>query len=195
MAYQGMLEGRVVFRLSDLKQFDLTGQDIRDLMIKVPGKTVLSRHLLKGDFLFFFCHQSFQEFLSASFVAEMKSRQFSRFNANHLHKDRWSVVRTFVSGIIYDHSSTLLHDGKLVTYSYARHMHGAQIFNSSASMISKFLLIKIRPGLGLRYIYFLVVTNENLPPLLTSEIYHIIIFQCQKQNGNKKPSLNPSDHK
>lgn len=113
MAHQGMVDARVVFNETDLKRFDLPIQDVRDLIIKIPGKNSLSRYLLEGDFLFFFCHKSFQEFLSASFVAEMKSRQFSRFNDHQLHEDRWSVVRSFVSGIIHDESATELHQGSL----------------------------------------------------------------------------------
>lgn len=113
LAHQGMVEGRVVFYDTDLARFGLATQDVRDLMIKVPGSSLLSRHLLEGDFVFFFCHQSLQEFLSASFVAEMGILKFVAFNTNHLHEYRWSVVRTFLSGIIHDESTTELHKGEL----------------------------------------------------------------------------------
>lgn len=112
MAHQGMMEGRVVFYKSDLEQFDLAIEDARDLMIKVPGSNILTRHLLEGDFVFFFCHQSLQEFLSASFVSEMNDGKFRRFNDTHLQEGRWSVVRTFVSGILHDVSATDLHRGE-----------------------------------------------------------------------------------
>lgn len=111
MAHHGMVEGRVVFHVSDLERFHLSIEHVRDLMIKVPGHNVLTRHLLEGDFMFFFCHQSLQEYFSASFVVEMTCEQFSIFNNRHLHERRWSVVRTFVSGILHDKSVTDLHEG------------------------------------------------------------------------------------
>lgn len=112
MAHQGMMEGRVVFCHSDMEKFGLSIHDVKDLMIKIPGNNLLSRYLLEGDFIFFFCHQSFQEFLSASFVAEMNYRRFSEFNEKHLHESRWSTVRSFVSGIIHDESASELHKGQ-----------------------------------------------------------------------------------
>lgn len=113
MAHQGMLDGRIVFRKDDLETFGLTVKDARDLMIMIPGNKFLTRYLFEGDFEFYFCHQSLQEFLSASFIAEMDFDMFSAFNESHLHKSRWSIVRTFVSGIIHDSEASEIHTGLL----------------------------------------------------------------------------------
>ena len=116
MAHEGMIEGRVVFHELDLKKYDLAMEDVRDLMIKVPGKNTLSRYLFESHhFILFFFHQSFQEFLSACFVSEMNIFGFFKFNRESLHEDRWSVVRKFTSGLIYAESLSLncdLHPSK-----------------------------------------------------------------------------------
>lgn len=112
MAFQGMKEGRDVFKETDLKVFALSAKEVQDLMTKVPGDNLLSRHLMQGNFNFYFCHQSIQEFLAASFVAEMEFGEFCRFNDERLHDSRWSVVRRFVAGIVFLKSPNGLHEGK-----------------------------------------------------------------------------------
>ena len=112
MAFEGMKDGRVVFYKSDLDRFGVSADEVQDLMTKVPGNNLFSRHLMEGDFTFFFCHQSMQEFLAASFISEMELEMFSRFNGQHLHEKRWSVVRRFVTGIVYMKSNNDLHSGE-----------------------------------------------------------------------------------
>lgn len=106
LAHQGMMEGRVVFYEEDLKMFGLSNEDVQYLMIKVP-----SRSVFESDFIYVFSHQSLQEFLSASYIAEMKYTEFFRFIEKHLYEKRWSVVCTFVSGIIHDNSLPALQQG------------------------------------------------------------------------------------
>lgn len=113
LAYRGMKEGRVVFYEDDLLKFGVSIEEVQDLMMKVPGNNLLSRHLIEGDFIFFFCHQSIQEFFAASFIAHMTSWKFSQFNEKHLHEKRWSVVRRFVFGLVYDKSTDDLDKCKL----------------------------------------------------------------------------------
>lgn len=111
LAYQGIMEERLTFRESDLKRFGISFYLIRDLMMKVPGKNILSRYLEESDFEYLFCEQVFQEYLCASFVAEMRFRLFAWINDKYLHTARWRVVRSFVSGIIHDTSESQLHEG------------------------------------------------------------------------------------
>lgn len=104
LSHTGMETGLVIFSREDLKKFQLDAKDIRDLLLEVPRSRSLSRNLVEGDNVFFFCHQIIQEFLSACAIVEMSLSDFQNFVQEKLNLDRWSVVRRFVCGLIFTHS-------------------------------------------------------------------------------------------
>lgn len=101
LAHEGMERAIVIFTVGDLENYGLTVKDVQDLLLTVQKNRALSQRVSTSDLNIFFCHQSFQEFLSAMFIAEMTVADFKEFAYTHLHQSRWSVVRQFVFGIVY----------------------------------------------------------------------------------------------
>ncbi|XP_077966016.1 uncharacterized protein LOC144419823 [Styela clava] len=99
IAFRAMSEGRVVFTKKELKRFGIDTNSIRDLVIKVPGRTLASHCLLDGTQEIYFSHQVIQEILAAMFVSEMEIGEFEEF-MNKFHQDHWSVVLKFICGIL-----------------------------------------------------------------------------------------------
>ena len=89
-------------------------------MSKVPPDSTLPNRILEEDFLYFFCHQSMQEFLAACFIAEMKLKKFKSFTAIEIMGEKafeyWAVVIQYLSGIILN--SEISMDGKLLKSKY-----------------------------------------------------------------------------
>ncbi|XP_077970675.1 NACHT, LRR and PYD domains-containing protein 4A-like [Styela clava] len=100
MAFRAMSEGRVVFTKDELLKFGIDPDSIRDLVIKVPGRTMASHCLLEGTQQIYFSHQVIEENLAAMFVSEMGVGEFEEFVNEFIHQDHWSVVRKFVCGIL-----------------------------------------------------------------------------------------------
>lgn len=100
MAFQGTKEKRVVFDKRDLEMFDLAFGEISDIIIRVPGFSILAQKILDGMFRFFFSHQTLQEILSALFVVDMDYRSFQHLVDVEFQNPHWSVVRSFTCGIL-----------------------------------------------------------------------------------------------
>ncbi|XP_077969617.1 NACHT, LRR and PYD domains-containing protein 3-like isoform X1 [Styela clava] len=102
MSFEGTKEKRVIFTIDDLKKVGLHSDDVRDLIIKVPGNNMLSQHLMEGDNLMFFSHQILQEILASLYIANMDLATFQSFITEEIHDDHWSVVLRLLCGIIFN---------------------------------------------------------------------------------------------
>nr|XP_039264293.1 uncharacterized protein LOC120340106 [Styela clava] len=100
MSFEGTKEKRVIFTIKDLEKVKLSPLEVRDFVIKVPGKNMFNQHLMEGDHLMFFSHQILQEVLSALYISSMDSTTFRTFIETEIRDDHWAVVRRFLSGII-----------------------------------------------------------------------------------------------
>nr|XP_039258593.1 uncharacterized protein LOC120335173 [Styela clava] len=102
MSFEGTKQKRVIFTIDDLKKVGLHSDEVRDLIIKVPGNNMLSQHLMEGDNLMFFSHQILQEILASLYIANMDLATFQLFIAEEIHDDHWSVVLRLLCGIIFN---------------------------------------------------------------------------------------------
>nr|XP_039264287.1 uncharacterized protein LOC120340101 [Styela clava] len=100
MSFEGTKEKRVIFTIKDLEKVKLSPLEVRDFVIKVPGKNMFNQHLMEGDHLMFFSHQILQEVLSALYISNMDSTTFRTFIETEIRDEHWAVVRRFLSGII-----------------------------------------------------------------------------------------------
>nr|XP_039254800.1 uncharacterized protein LOC120331725 [Styela clava] len=102
MSFEGTKEKRVIFTIDDLQKFGLHSDEVRDLIIKVPGNNMLCQHLMEGDSLMFFSHQILQEILASLYIANMDLATFKSFITEEIHDDHWSVVLRFLCGNIFN---------------------------------------------------------------------------------------------
>nr|XP_039262306.1 uncharacterized protein LOC120338386 isoform X2 [Styela clava] len=102
MSFKGTKEKRVIFTIDDFERVGLHSDEVRDLILKVPGNNMLSQHLMEGDNLMFFSHQILQEILSSLYIANMDLATFQSFIIEEIHDDHWSVVLRFLCGIIFN---------------------------------------------------------------------------------------------
>ncbi|XP_039258506.2 uncharacterized protein LOC120335072 [Styela clava] len=102
MSFEGTKEKRVIFTIDDLKKVGLHSDEVRDLIIKVPGNNMLSQHLMEGDNLMFFSHQILQEILASLYIANMDLATFKSFITEEIYNDHWSVVLRLLCGIIFN---------------------------------------------------------------------------------------------
>nr|XP_039256309.1 uncharacterized protein LOC120333023 [Styela clava] len=100
MSFEGTKNKRVIFTINDLTKFLLQSDEVRDIIIKVPGKNMFNQHLMEGDHLMFFSHQVLQEVLSALYISNMDSTTFRKFIETEFQDDHWAVVRHLLGGII-----------------------------------------------------------------------------------------------
>ncbi|XP_077969750.1 uncharacterized protein LOC120335211 isoform X1 [Styela clava] len=100
MSFEGTKKKRVIFTTNDLTKFQLQSDEVRDIIIKVPGKNMFNQHLMEGDHLMFFSHQVLQEVLSALYISNMDSTTFRTFIEIEFRDDHWAVVRHLLGGII-----------------------------------------------------------------------------------------------
>nr|XP_039262659.1 uncharacterized protein LOC120338778 isoform X2 [Styela clava] len=100
MSFEGTKEKRVIFTIKDLEKVKLSPLEVRDFVIKVPGKNMFNQHLMEGDHLMFFSHQILQEVLSALYISNMDSIAFRTFIETEIRDDHWAVIRRFLSGNI-----------------------------------------------------------------------------------------------
>lgn len=100
MSFRGTKEKRVLFTQEDLKEFNLIVNSVSDLVVLVPGSTLLGRNLMEGHYRLFFCHQSIQEMLTALNIIEMSRETFTEFVTKSSSENHWSVVRRFLCGVL-----------------------------------------------------------------------------------------------
>nr|XP_039260853.1 uncharacterized protein LOC120337199 [Styela clava] len=106
MSFEGIKEKRVIFTIGDLQKFGLHSDEVRNLIIKVPGyKILFNQHLMEGDVLMHFSHQIFQELLACLYIANMDLDIFQSFVTTEIHSDHWAVVLKFLCGIILNENT------------------------------------------------------------------------------------------
>lgn len=105
LSFESMKQGKILFTVDDLKEFDLLPKSVCDLVAYVPGKTVLGQYLMEGHYRLYFCHQSIQEMLAALSIIESDLSSFQLFVEENLHKPHWSIVRRFVCGVLLNHET------------------------------------------------------------------------------------------
>ena len=92
LSYHGMREKRMSFDKTYLKKYGLSAKEVADLISKVPPDSTLPNRILEEDFLYFFCHQSMQEFLAACFIAEMNLKKFKSFTVIEISVKKRSII-------------------------------------------------------------------------------------------------------
>ncbi|CAK8680951.1 unnamed protein product [Clavelina lepadiformis] len=104
LAFDATKEGKVVLTAKQLRSACVDPATIHDIVVQLHthGLSVNSC-LFEGNTKFFFCHQTFQEHLTASYVVYgMPLEQFQDFVETSLFQDHWTVVRRFVCGLLFD---------------------------------------------------------------------------------------------
>ncbi|XP_077972823.1 uncharacterized protein LOC120337199 [Styela clava] len=104
MSFKGTKAKRVIFTDNDLKKVGLRPDDVRDLMVYVPGNGI-TQPLMRGDHLMHFSHQIFQEILACLYIANMDLDIFQSFVTTEIHGDHWAVVLKFLCGIILNENT------------------------------------------------------------------------------------------
>nr|XP_039248747.1 uncharacterized protein LOC120326500 isoform X1 [Styela clava] len=100
MSFEGTQEKRVIFNIKDLRKVKIHSEEVRDIIIKVPGNNMINQHLMEGDHLMFFSHQILQEVLTALYIADMEPSKFHAFITNNMRADHWGVVLRLLGGAV-----------------------------------------------------------------------------------------------
>ncbi|XP_076811505.1 protein NLRC5-like isoform X2 [Clavelina lepadiformis] len=104
LAFDATKEGKVVLTAKQLRNTGVNPATIHDIVVQLHthGLSVNSC-LFEGNTKFFFCHQTFQEHLTASYVVYgMPLGEFQDFVETSLFEEHWTVVRRFVCGLLFD---------------------------------------------------------------------------------------------
>ncbi|XP_076811725.1 nucleotide-binding oligomerization domain-containing protein 2-like [Clavelina lepadiformis] len=104
LAFDATMEGKVVLTAKQLRNAQVNPATIHDIVVQLHthGLSVNSC-LFEGNTKFYFCHQTFQEHLTASYVVyEMPLEEFQEFVETSLFQEHWTVVRRFVCGLLFD---------------------------------------------------------------------------------------------
>ncbi|XP_076811567.1 protein NLRC5-like [Clavelina lepadiformis] len=104
LAFDATKEGKVVLTAKQLRNAQVNPATIHDIVVQLHthGLSVNSC-LFEGNTKFFFCHQTFQEHLTASYaVYGMPLEEFQEFVETSLFEEHWIVVRRFVCGLMFD---------------------------------------------------------------------------------------------
>ncbi|CAK8680928.1 unnamed protein product [Clavelina lepadiformis] len=104
LAFDATKEGKVVLTAKQLRNAQVNPATIHDIVVQLHthGLSVNSC-LFERNTKFFFCHQTFQEHLTASYVVYgMPVEEFQEFVETSLFEQHWTVVRKFVCGLLFD---------------------------------------------------------------------------------------------
>nr|XP_039250108.1 uncharacterized protein LOC120327812 isoform X2 [Styela clava] len=105
LAFNGTMKGKVIFSEEDLKEVELTPNEVTDLAIVVPGslnKEEQYQQILERDIEAMFAHQIIQEVLTALFIGQKSEKDFSEFISKYLHTPEFSVIRRMLNGVFLD---------------------------------------------------------------------------------------------
>ncbi|CAK8680922.1 unnamed protein product [Clavelina lepadiformis] len=104
LAFHATKEGKVVLTAKDLRDGGVDPTTIHDIVVQLHcHRSPINSRLLEGNTKFFFCHQTFQEHLTVSYVVYgMPVEEFQDFVETSLFEDHWTVVRRFVCGLLFD---------------------------------------------------------------------------------------------
>ncbi|CAK8680961.1 unnamed protein product [Clavelina lepadiformis] len=103
-AFSATKEGKVVLTAKELRDGGVDPTTIHDIVVQLHcHRHQINSRLLEGNTKFFFCHQTFQEHLTASYVVyEMPVEKFQEFVETSLFQEHWTVVSRFVCGLLFD---------------------------------------------------------------------------------------------
>ncbi|CAK8680948.1 unnamed protein product [Clavelina lepadiformis] len=104
LAFAATKHGKVVLTAKELRDGGVDPTTIHDIVVQLHcHRRPINSCLLEGNTKFYFCHQTFQEHLTASYVVYgMPVEQFQDFVETSLFQDHWTVVRRFVCGLLFD---------------------------------------------------------------------------------------------
>ncbi|CAK8680955.1 unnamed protein product [Clavelina lepadiformis] len=104
LAFAATKHGKVVLTAKELRNAGMDPTTIHDVVVQLHcHRSPINSRLLEGNTKFFFCHQTFQEHLTASYVVyRMPVEEFQDFVETSLFEKHWTVVRRFVSGLLFD---------------------------------------------------------------------------------------------
>lgn len=95
LAFEGTLHRKVTFTSKDFINHGINPTEVGDIFVTLPDKsqTVVKNSIIRGDWAFYFMHQSLQEM----FTALMITQNFSLIK--HLSSDYFEVVERMIYGI------------------------------------------------------------------------------------------------
>ncbi|CAK8680972.1 unnamed protein product [Clavelina lepadiformis] len=104
LAFAATKHGKVVLTAKELRDEGVDPTTIHDIVVQLHcHRSPINSRLFEGNTKFFFCHQTFQEHLTASYVVYgMPVEEFQDFVETSLFQEHWTVVRRFVCGLLFD---------------------------------------------------------------------------------------------
>ncbi|CAK8680925.1 unnamed protein product [Clavelina lepadiformis] len=105
LAFTATNNHKVIITDKQLKDADIDPTTVHDIIVQLHApKRSVNCNLFEGSTTkFYFCHQTFQEHLTASYVVYgMPVEEFQAFVETSLFQEHWTVVRRFVCGLLFD---------------------------------------------------------------------------------------------
>ncbi|CAK8680967.1 unnamed protein product [Clavelina lepadiformis] len=104
LAFAATKHGKVVLTAKELRDGGVDPATIHDIVVQLHcHRRPINSRLFEGNTKFFFCHQTFQEHLTASYVVYgMPVEEFQDFVETSLFQKHWIVVKRFVCGFLFD---------------------------------------------------------------------------------------------
>ncbi|CAK8680851.1 unnamed protein product [Clavelina lepadiformis] len=104
LAFAATKHRKVVLTAKELRDGGVDPTTIHDIVVQLHcHRRPINSRLLEGNTKFYFCHQTFQEHLTASHVVYgMPVEEFQEFGETLLFEEHWTVVRRFVCGLLFD---------------------------------------------------------------------------------------------
>ncbi|XP_076813086.1 protein NLRC5-like [Clavelina lepadiformis] len=104
LAFHATKERKVILTAKELRNAGVDPTTIHDIVVQLHcHRRPITSRLLEGNTKFFFCHQTFQEHLTASHVVNgMPLEEFKDFVETSLFQEHWRVIRRFVCGLLFD---------------------------------------------------------------------------------------------
>ncbi|XP_076811511.1 protein NLRC5-like [Clavelina lepadiformis] len=105
LAFDATNNHKVIVTDKQLKDAEIDPTTVHDIIVQLHApKRLVNCNLFEGSpTKFYFCHQTFQEHLTASYVVYgMPLEEFQDFVETSLFQEHWTVVRRFVCGLLFD---------------------------------------------------------------------------------------------
>ncbi|CAK8680868.1 unnamed protein product [Clavelina lepadiformis] len=105
LAFAATNNHKVILTDKQLKDVEINPTTVHDIIVQLHApKHSVNCNLFDGSpTKFYFCHQTFQEHLTASYVVyAMPLEEFQDFVETSLFQEHWTVVRRFVCGLLFD---------------------------------------------------------------------------------------------
>ncbi|XP_076813088.1 protein NLRC5-like isoform X2 [Clavelina lepadiformis] len=104
LAFEATKHAQVILTAKQLRNAGVNLATIHDIVVQLHTHGLsVNNCLFEGNTKFFFCHQTFQEHLTASYVVYgMPVEEFQDFVETLLFQEHWTVVKRFVCGLLFD---------------------------------------------------------------------------------------------